>query len=65
MGIFSLDLDNAGHVVQVRAKYHLKLPDAIQIGTAVACGADYIITNDMSWQRLEAAKVLLVKGLPV
>jgi hypothetical protein len=47
----------------MRAKYHFKTPDAIQLGTAVACGADYIITNDKAWQRLEEIKVILVGDL--
>ena len=53
----------ADYVVELRAKYHFKTPDAIQLGTAVACGADYIITNDKAWQRFEEVKVFLVKEL--
>jgi hypothetical protein len=33
------------YVVELRAQYRFKTPDAIQLGTAVACGADYILTN--------------------
>jgi len=63
INLFSLDMDIADYVVELRAKYHFKTPDAIQLGTAVACGADYIITNDRAWQRFEGIKVVLVGDL--
>ena len=40
-----------------------KTPDANQLGTAVACGADYIITNDKAWQSFEGIEVLLLGDL--
>jgi hypothetical protein len=36
---------------------------AFQIGTAVACGSDYIITNDREWQKVEEMQVVMVGGL--
>jgi predicted nucleic acid-binding protein len=63
ISLFPLDIDIAGYVVDMRAKYNFKTPDAIQLGTAVACGADYIIANDKAWQKLEEVKVLLLRDL--
>jgi len=63
ISLFTLDMNIADHVVQLRAQYQFKTPDAIQLGTAVACGADYIITNDRAWQRFEEVKVLLIAEL--
>jgi len=63
ISLFPLDMDIADHVVELRANYHFKTPDAIQLGTAVACGADYIITNDKAWQSFERIKVILVGDL--
>ena len=63
ISLFPLDMDIADHVVELRAKYHFKTPDAIQLGTAVACGADYIITNDKAWRRFEPIEVVLVGDL--
>ncbi|MGB5620058.1 MAG: PIN domain-containing protein [Desulfobacterales bacterium] len=63
ISLFPLDIDIADYVVDMRAKYDFKTPDAIQLGTAVACGADYIITNDKAWQKLEEVKVLLIRDL--
>mgnify|MGYP000099036475 CR=1 FL=1 len=63
ISIFSLDMDIADHAVELLAHHHLKTPDAIQLGTAVACGADYIITNDRDWRRIEEIKVVMVGDL--
>lgn len=63
ISLFPLDINIADHVVDLRARYHFKTPDAIQLGTALACGADYIITNDRAWQRFEDIKVLLIEAL--
>jgi len=63
MSLFPLDMDIADHVVELRATYNFKTPDAIQIGTAVACGADFIITNDRSWQRFDEIKVIMIEDL--
>jgi len=40
ISFFPLDMNIADHVVELRAKYQFKTPDAIQLGTAFACGAD-------------------------
>ena len=63
ISIFSLDMDIADQAVELRAQYHFKTPDAIQLGTAVACGADYIITNDRDWRRFEEIRVIMVEDL--
>jgi predicted nucleic acid-binding protein len=53
----------ADQAVRLRAQYQFKIPDAIQLGTAVACGADYIITNDAAWKQFAEVTVLLVGDL--
>ncbi len=63
ISLFPLDLNIADHAVELRARYHFKTPDAIQLGTAVACGADYVITNDRNWSRFEALQVVMVGDL--
>lgn len=42
---------------QLRAQYRLKLPDALQIATALELGADAFVTHDRDFS--------MVKGLPV
>jgi predicted nucleic acid-binding protein len=63
ISLFPLDMNIADQAVRLRAQYQYKTPDAIQLGTAVACGADYIITNDAAWQQFQEVKVLLVADL--
>ena len=63
ISLFPLDLNIADHAVDLRARHYFKTPDAIQIGTAVACGADYIITNDRGWQKFEDIRIVLVADL--
>jgi hypothetical protein len=40
ISLFPLDMLIADQVVQLRGKYSLKTPDAVQLGTAVSGGAD-------------------------
>ena len=63
LSLFPLDMNIADQVVSVRAMYKFKTPDAIQLGTATACGADYILTNDKQWLRFKEIPVILVDEL--
>ena len=63
ISLFPIDMNIADYVVELRTKYHFKTPDAIQLGTAIACGADYILTNDKAWQKFDEVKVFLIKDL--
>jgi len=47
--------------ITLRAKYQLKTPDAIQLGTAIAYQANYIVTNDRQWKQLTNQTVLTVE----
>ncbi|MFZ0243075.1 MAG: PIN domain-containing protein [Desulfobacterales bacterium] len=63
ISLFPLDMNIADQAVRLRAHYQFKTPDAIQLGTAVACGADYVVTNDIAWQKFTEVVVLLVTDL--
>ena len=63
ISLFPLDMNIADQAVRLRALYQFKTPDAIQLGTAVACGADYVITNDIAWQKFQEVEVMLVGDL--
>lgn len=60
ISLFPLDLNIADHAVELRARHHFKTPDAIQLGTAVACGGDYIITNDENRQRFKEIRIVML-----
>jgi len=63
IALFPLDMDIADHVVELRAKYSFKTPDAIQLGTALACGADYVVANDTAWRIVEELEVVMIGDL--
>ena len=63
ISLFPLDLNIADQAVELRAQHQFKTPDAIQLGTAVACGADYVITNDKDWQRFEEIRIVMIGDL--
>ena len=54
VSLHPIDLAVADAVVDLRARYGLKTPDAIQLATARLCGADFILTNDRDWERVAA-----------
>ena len=55
-----LTLETADLTAQVRGKYHLKTPDAIQWATAVLHNVDYFLTNDRGFKVLNDDRVLVV-----
>ena len=44
--LFDVTLAIAEQAAQLRAKYSLRTPDAIQLATSIELGADYFLTND-------------------
>jgi len=63
VSIYPLNLQVADMTVNFRVKYGLKTPDAIQLATAVVCGADYIITNDREWKRVRDVRTVILSEL--
>ena len=58
-----VDLAVAEQAIALRAKYQLKTPDAILLGTAGACKVSYIVTNDRQWKQLTNQTVLTVEEI--
>jgi len=50
-------------VAEIRAHYHFKTPDAIQIATAIISGADYIVTNNKACKKITKIPVVTLKNL--
>ncbi|MEI8352347.1 MAG: PIN domain-containing protein [bacterium] len=63
LSIHPLDLIVADETIRIRARYGLKTPDAIQVATALSCGADHVVTNDKQWQSVTNLPVVLVNEL--
>ena len=51
--VIALDYDIACRAAEFRARYRLKLPDAVQIASALAVDADVLVTHDRDFSRVE------------
>lgn len=58
--VAEVNLDIAQYSAQLKAKYNLKFPDAIQLATGVVNGAKTFITNDQKLETVKEIKVLLL-----
>jgi predicted nucleic acid-binding protein len=61
--ICDLDVEIAGKAAELRAKYQLKNPDAIQVATAICRFADYFLTNDKQLKIVSELSVLILDEL--
>ena len=55
--VVPVDPEIAESAARVRVRYRLKLPDAIQVASALAIGADALVTDDRAFGR--------IRGLPI
>lgn len=53
----------AYRAAELRAKYGLKTPDSIQIGTALEYGAQYFLTNDIRLKTVKEIKAITPQEL--
>ena len=58
-----LDADLADKASEVRAKFNLKTPDAIQVAATLQTGGTAFITNDPVFKRITEIEVLLIDEL--
>lgn len=61
--VFEITNDIAIKAAELRAKYNLKTPDAIQIATAFECNADYFLTNDQRLKPVTEVKCIVLTEL--
>lgn len=61
--IFDLDMKIADITSDLRAKYGIKTPDAIQIATTIAGGSKSFITNDSSLKNIEEVRMILLDDI--
>lgn len=61
--IHPMDLLVADAAVVLRARYNLKMPDALQLAVAGVCGADIVLTNDRAWQGKADCQIVCVDEL--
>jgi predicted nucleic acid-binding protein len=56
--VVDLSSDIAESAARLRGKYGLKLPDAIQLSSALAINADALVTHDRDFSRVRGMRVL-------
>ncbi len=50
---------------EVRVRYGLKLPDALQVAAALVSGCDGFLTNDAALQRVTELRILVLGALEI
>ncbi len=58
-----IDIKTATSAADLRARYNLRTPDALQVATALAAGCDAFMTNDAALQRVSEFPVLVLDQL--
>ncbi len=61
--VHNVDVKIAEYAAELRAKYRLRTPDALQVSTAISTGCQAILTNDKNWKRVTELQVIIVDEL--
>lgn len=56
--VVTLDVETAVEAARIRAAYRLRLPDAIQVATAIRAGAAALVTHDGGLRRVRGLRVV-------
>jgi predicted nucleic acid-binding protein len=59
----SIDIAAARSAADLRARYNLRTPDALQVALAIAAGCDSFLTNDPTFQRVTEIRILILDQL--
>ena len=63
MEIIPLDISIAQKAAELRARYDLKIPDAIQLATGIITDCDVLLTNDQSLKKVKEIRVIVINEL--
>jgi predicted nucleic acid-binding protein len=58
-----INVDIAEHAADLRARYNLKTPDALQVAVALHAGCDAFLSNDFGLKRVTEVRVLILDEL--
>ncbi len=59
------DVNISIKAAQITANYNLKLPDALQVATAIIAGCDSFLTNDKKLSRISELQILVISDFVV
>ncbi len=63
LSLKSIGPGEAKAAAEFRAKYGIKAPDALQLGTAQIHGADLVLTNDRDWLRVTEMSISVLSEI--
>jgi predicted nucleic acid-binding protein len=63
MQMTSIDPETAKMAADLRARYNLRAPDALQLAAAIKSGCDAFLTNDVTLKKVTELKVLVLSEL--
>lgn len=63
--LINIDAGIAQEAAELRIRYTLKLPDALQVATAIAANCEVFLTNDMALKRVKELRILTIVELEV
>lgn len=63
--VVPIDLNVAERAAELRARYGLRTPDALQIAAALSSGCEAFLTNDAKLQRVTELRKLVLDTLEV
>jgi predicted nucleic acid-binding protein len=61
--LLPIDVAIAESAADLRARYHLRTPDALQIAAALRAGCEAFVTNDATLRRVADLRVLVLDQL--
>jgi predicted nucleic acid-binding protein len=61
----TIDEQTGTFAADLRARYNLNLPDALQVASAIGAGCDTFFTNDLQLKRVVELRVLVLDELTV
>lgn len=57
--VVRLDVDIAETAARMRTRYGLKLPDAVQLASALAINADALVTHDRDFAKVQGLRIFI------
>lgn len=63
INIFEITISIAIKAAEIRAKYGLRTPDALQVATSIEHKADYFLTNDFRLKNVTEIKVITIADI--